>query len=50
MDQWIARRNIAALKQRLNEGKVHENEVELRRQLAEQESLLRRLDDHMKRR
>ena len=50
MDQWIARRNIAALKQRLDDGKVHENEVELRRQLAEQEGLLLRLDDPMKRR
>ncbi|HVN00309.1 MAG TPA: hypothetical protein VMT68_08850 [Caulobacteraceae bacterium] len=45
MDQWIARRNIAALKQRLGDGKTHENEVELRRQLAEQETLLRRLNE-----
>jgi hypothetical protein len=48
MDQWIARRNIAALKQRLSDGKVHENDGELRRQLAEQEALLRRLNDPLK--
>jgi hypothetical protein len=41
MDQWIARQNIAALKRRLVDRKPHDSEAELRRQLAEQEHILR---------
>ncbi|HXQ12763.1 MAG TPA: hypothetical protein VN805_17360 [Caulobacteraceae bacterium] len=50
MDQLIVRRTIARLQQELADGKPRENEAELRRQLEEQETLLRELNDPVKRR
>jgi translation initiation factor 2B subunit (eIF-2B alpha/beta/delta family) len=50
MEQWIARRNISALRQQLADGQHRENEAELRRQLAEQEALLRKLNGPLHRR
>lgn len=47
--RWIAKRNITALKLRLEDGKYYENEDELRRQLAEQEEILRKLVGPIKR-
>jgi hypothetical protein len=40
MDQWIARQNITALSRQLGDGRFHDNEAELRRQLAEQQDIL----------
>jgi hypothetical protein len=45
MDRWVTQKNIEALKQRLGDGRIHENEAELRRQLAEQEALLRGINE-----
>ena len=50
MDQMIVRRAIARLQQELADGKARENEADLRRELEEQETLLRELNDPMKRR
>jgi len=43
MDQWVARRNIARLTQKLGERPSLETEAELRRQLAQQLALLEEL-------